>query len=178
MGQDLKSGPIKGWKCFDERLCCRGMQFEVGKVFEAAGELKLCSNGIHFHEKPEDVFKYYDKDSRLCEVEAVNVITDNNKSVCSSIKVIREITGIEKYFYGYGYGDGSGSGYGDGYGSGYGSGSGYGYGDSYGDGYGYGSCYGYGYGDGSGYGYGYGDGYGYGYGYGLIFSRSFRKLAA
>jgi len=158
---------VKGWKCYDENLKCKGIQFEVGKTYEHKGEIKLCESGFHFHEHPKDVFKYYDKKSRVCEIEAYDVLSDTDKSVCKKIIIFKEIKAIERYLLGYGHG------YGSGYGSGYGDGSGYGCG--HGDGYGYGD------GDGDGYGYGDGDGDGSGYGCGcghgdnnFIFERSFK----
>jgi len=132
---------VKGWKCFDQDLSCRGFQFEIGKTYEIEGDLKMCSNGFHFHEKAEHLFNYYEDNflhTVVCEIEAEDVITDNNKSVCRKIKLVKKLSGIEVKSV---YSDGSGYGYG--YGSGYGSGDGSGYG------------YGYGSGDGSGYGYGY-----------------------
>ena len=153
---------MKGYKAFDENLCCRGMQYEVGKTYEMTEKPKVCARGFHFCQNVQDVFNYYPRNgSRICEVEAIGDIeTNGDKSATNKLTVIREIVGIDysKLIYGdgsgYGYGDGDGSGYG------YGDGSGYGYGD------GDGSGYGYGYGDGSGYGYGYGDGDGSGYCYG------------
>ena len=60
----------KGWKCFDKDMKCRGMQFTHGEIAEVSGEIKMCKNGIHFHENPEHVFNYYDRSSRVFEVEA------------------------------------------------------------------------------------------------------------
>ena len=186
----MRVGPdliVKGWKCFDKDLKCRGFQFEVGKTYEVEGDVILCRNGFHFHEKPEHVFSYYDSSSRVCEVEAKDVITDSDKSVCRSITILKELVGISRFLIsnnnadgdGNGYGYGNGYGDGDGYGYGYGDGVGNGYGDGNGYVYGYGYGYGDGYGDGNGYGYGDGDSDGYGDGDGdgckFIFGRSFRK---
>ena len=64
-----KEKSIKGYKGFDKNLKCRGMQYEVGKDFEASGEIQKCKNGLHFCENPMDVFGYYPpSDSRYCEV--------------------------------------------------------------------------------------------------------------
>jgi len=177
---------VKGWKCFDADLRCRGFQFKIGETYKIDGEIELCERGFHFHENPEHIFNYYGRDSRVCEVTAHETITGDDKSVCRVIEIGRELIGFQKYLiangdgegYGYGYGYGDGEGYGNGYGDGEGYGNGYGYGDGYGDGNGYGN--GYGEGEGDGYGYGYGDGYGEGNGYGdsFIFSRSFKKIAA
>jgi hypothetical protein len=169
---------IKGWKCFDIELKCRGHQFEIGKTYEVDGDIVLCQNGWHFHENGHQLFEYYSsslRETRVCEVECWDFVTGDNKSACRKIKVLRELSLFEiGSLVGYGYGDGYGNGYGYGYGYGDGNGNGYGYGNGYGngdgDGYGDGYGYGYGYGDGDGYGdgygYGNGDGYGYGYGYG------------
>ena len=151
---------MKGYKAFREDMTCRDMQYEVGKTYKHSGKIELCSSGFHFCRDPVDCFNFYDKYSRLCEVEASGEIIhgDDGKSVCSEITILRELTGRERWRITYGNGDGNGYGYGDGNGYGYG----YGYGDGYGDGYGNGYGYGDGYGDGDGYGYGNGDGYGYG----------------
>ena len=137
---------MKGYKAFDKTLCCRGMQYEVGKTYMMEEPPLLCTRGFHFCEKPRDVYNYYPKGCRLCEVEATGEIDKgDDKCATNALTVVREIVGIEysRINYGYGYGDGYGYGYG--YGSGYGNG----YGDGYG--YGYGDGYGYGYGDGDDY---------------------------
>jgi len=172
---------IRGYKCFDKDLKCRGFQFEIGKNYKHDGKPILCANGFHYHKNGEQIFAYYSDhifDTRVCEIEAGISVHDNDKSVTTDILILRELTGKEvKQLYviddsGSGSGDGYGSGYGDGDGSGDGSGYGYGSGSGYGSddgsGYGYGSGSGYGSddgsGDGSGSGSGYGDGDGSGYG--------------
>ena len=127
----------RGYKAFEQDLTCRGFQYEVGKTYKIDGEIALCESGFHFCKKPTDCFQYYDRFSRLCEVEADGlIIHGNGKSACSMITIIREIGGAEKnrivYGYGNGYGNGYGYGYGDGNGDGYGDGDGYGYGNGYG----------------------------------------------
>jgi hypothetical protein len=65
------STTIKGYKGFNKDLKCREMQYEIGKEFEAQGEVKACQNGLHFCENPLDVFGYYNPaDSRFAEVES------------------------------------------------------------------------------------------------------------
>ena len=90
---------IKG---FDENLCCRGMQFEIGKTYETGypkKELKCCSSTvIHFCDNLKSVHEFYDvrKNNRYCEVEPLgDVIKKDNKYGTNKIKIVREITGEE-----------------------------------------------------------------------------------
>ena len=106
---------MRGYKGFDENLCCRGKQYEVGKNHHQNGEIRLCKNGIHFCKSLNDVFGYYSK-GRYCEVEASGtVIEGDNKCVTSDLFIIRELSQIEvnRGRNGYGNGDGYGDGYGD-----------------------------------------------------------------
>ena len=104
---------MKGYKAFDKTLCCRGMQYEVGKNYTMDESPRLCYRGFHFCERPRDVFNYYPQGSRLCEVEAIGEIDKgDDKCATNSLTVVREIVGID--YSRILYGDGSGSGYGDG----------------------------------------------------------------
>ena len=91
--------PMKtGWKVFDKNLQCKGFQFEIGKTYSQKGEIIMCKNGFHFHENRADLFNYYsfDSEKRVCEIEASGkTITDNDKSVCRKIKLIRELSWTE-----------------------------------------------------------------------------------
>ena len=49
---------IKTYKGFDKNLCCRDMQYEIGKSYEEHSA-KVCDRGFHACERPLDVFKYY-----------------------------------------------------------------------------------------------------------------------
>ncbi|MGP1530018.1 MAG: DUF7666 domain-containing protein [Treponema sp.] len=84
-----------GYKGFEQDLTCRGFQFEVGKEYEEKGEIALCERGFHFCPRLIDVDKWYSlKKSRVCEIEASGTIIDSSdgKSVCSSIKIMRELS--------------------------------------------------------------------------------------
>lgn len=85
----------KGYKNLNKDWTCRSFKFEVGKTYKQKGLLKMCSNGFHFHINPFDLFTFYNfNDSIVVEIEAYgDVITEKNKSVCSEIKIIREISG-------------------------------------------------------------------------------------
>ena len=154
---------MRGYKAFNKDLSCRNFQYEVGKTYEMVDHPLLCMKGFHFCQNVNDVFNYYLKFSRICEVEALGeTITENNKSVTNKIKILREIVGKElsKIYYGNGYGDKYfGNGFHNGYGFGYGNGTGIGIGCIEWHDNGYNS----GYGCGNGYGYGYNNGYGEGY---------------
>lgn len=145
---------MKGYKVFDKDLSCKSLQYEVGKTYEMVDHPLLCMKGFHFCQNVNDVFMYYSKFSRMCEVEAIGeIITEKNKSVTNKIKILREIVGKElsKIYYGSGYGDnnyfgdGFGNSYGYGYNVGYNLGYGYGNSNSYSNGNGYGCGAGYGY---------------------------------
>ena len=85
---------MKAFKGFDNRLRCRGFQYEVGKEYQEQ-EASLCCKGFHACENPLDTFRYYPPtDSRYCEVE----IDDNGQrnsddsKVCGKkIKICEEI---------------------------------------------------------------------------------------
>lgn len=88
---------MKGYKGFDENLCCKGFQYEIGKTYELNGELEICNNGFHYCSKLSDVNNYYDLDySRVCEVEVLGkVITQGDKSCTNKIKIVKELTYYE-----------------------------------------------------------------------------------
>ena len=88
---------IKG---FDKNLCCRGLQFEVGKTYDTgAKELRLCSNTVfHYCDSIQKVHQYYrcDKDNRFCEIEVLGEeVTDGEKCGSNRIRIVREIVGDE-----------------------------------------------------------------------------------
>lgn len=89
---------IKGYKVFNSDWTCRGFQYEVGKTFKHDGNIELCGKGFHFCQKASDCFNYYrfDSNNKVAEVEAVGLVeTQNDKSVTSEIKIIREIEWAE-----------------------------------------------------------------------------------
>ena len=92
---------IKG---FDKNLCCRGMQYEIGKEFKTDAENitanDLCSgNVLHYCDSLQNVNNYYsctNDDNRYCEIEVLGKeVTDGVKFGSNHIKIIREITGHE-----------------------------------------------------------------------------------
>ena len=91
---------IKG---FDENLCCRGFQFEVGQTYHTGytEDLKLCSCTVfHFCKSIQQVHDYYDvrpdRKNRFCYVEALGeVVESSDKCGSNKIKIVREIKGQE-----------------------------------------------------------------------------------
>ena len=94
----MKKEIIKGYKGFDKNLKCRGVQFEVGKIHEQKGELKICSNGFHFcreFKNVNDFYSFIDENNVFAEIEALgNVVDDENgkKSATNKIKIVRIIS--------------------------------------------------------------------------------------
>jgi hypothetical protein len=83
------------YKVFKSDLTCRNYQFEVGKTYHQDGQIELCKNGFHFHSKVGDLFEYYDFDPSniVCEIEANGeVIHGDDKSVCSDITIIKQLS--------------------------------------------------------------------------------------
>ncbi len=88
---------MKAYKAFDKNLKCRGFQFEIGKTYKHDGEIELCSSGFHACEKLADCFNYYpfETSTRVAEVKVSGKVIhqeDNSKLVCSTIKIIKELT--------------------------------------------------------------------------------------
>ena len=87
---------VKGYKAFDSDLTCRDMQYEVGKEYRCHGDISLCDWGFHFCEKLTDCYKFYNRGSRICEVEAIGKVkTDGTKSVTDHIRIVCELTSDE-----------------------------------------------------------------------------------
>ena len=92
----MEENKIISYKGFDENLCCRGFQYEIGKEYVHEGEIECCESGFHACTNPFDVLDYYKADgkNRYCEVEQSGTIkTDNrdSKRASSKIKIKAEI---------------------------------------------------------------------------------------
>ena len=92
----MEENKIIAYKGFDENLCCRGFQYEIGKEYVHEGEIECCESGFHACTNPFDVLDYYKADgkNRYCEVEQSGTIkTDNrdSKRASSKIKIKAEI---------------------------------------------------------------------------------------
>ena len=90
-----KDNIIRGFKCFDKDLKCRGFQYEIGKYYKQEGEAKCCKIGFHFCENPLQVFDYYSPcTSRFCQVEgggSVDKSKADSKVATSNIHISSEI---------------------------------------------------------------------------------------
>ena len=75
---------------------CINITYEVGKTYTLKGKIKMCNSGFHFCIDPKDVLNYYPykKDFVIFEIEVEdnNYLTEGNKSVTNSFKVIRKVT--------------------------------------------------------------------------------------
>ena len=90
---------MKGYKAFLSDMTTRhgdDTVYEVGKTYTIEGEIKICENGYHFCKKCVDVYDYYSKPCRICEVSVTGAVqTQENKSVGRRLKILRELTADE-----------------------------------------------------------------------------------
>ena len=90
---------MKGYKAFLSDMTTRhgdDTVYEVGKTYTVEGEIKICENGYHFCKKCVDVYDYYSKPCRICEVSVTGAVqTQGNKSVGRRLKILRELTADE-----------------------------------------------------------------------------------
>ena len=94
--KEMEENKIIAYKGFDENLCCRGFQYEIGKEYVHEGGIECCENGFHACTNPFDVLDYYEADgkNRYCEVEQSGSIKTGNgdsKQASSKIKIKAEI---------------------------------------------------------------------------------------
>ena len=87
---------MKGYKAFLSDMTTNhgdNTVYEVGKTYTVEGEIKICENGYHFCKKCVDVYDYYSKPCRICEVSVTGAVqTQGNKSVGRKLKILRELT--------------------------------------------------------------------------------------
>ena len=74
--KEMEENKIIAYKGFDENLCCRGFQYEIGKEYVQEGEIECCKSGFHACTNPFDVLDYYPSDikNRFCVVEQSGII--------------------------------------------------------------------------------------------------------
>ena len=100
--KEMEENKIIAYKGFDENLCCRGFQYEIGKEYAHEGEIECCESGFHACTNPFDVLDYYEADgkNRFCVVEQSGTIRSegiDSKQSSSKIKIKAEI-GISGLF--------------------------------------------------------------------------------
>ena len=99
---EIKDLPVlaEGYKIFNEDWTCRGYCYAnengtaIGTVHKIEGELIICYNGLHFCEKLEDCFDYYNpiKCNKIAKVRAYGeIIYGCEKSCCSIMEIVEEM---------------------------------------------------------------------------------------
>lgn len=84
------------YKAFNLDLTCRNFQFEIGKTYQAQGDLEIYRNGFHCCKNALNCLNYYDENYRICEVHiGSEFITDDDNTVTRSITIVREVVGDE-----------------------------------------------------------------------------------
>ena len=90
---------MKVFKGTDKDMKCRGMQYEVGKEYEADGAVRCGSVGLHSCKAPFDVLKYYGLKggNRYFEAEAGGIISedkDGDTKIASSKLTLKAEIGL------------------------------------------------------------------------------------
>lgn len=87
---------MKGYKAFNKDWTSKkgNFKYEVGKTYETQENLVMCEKGFHFCVNSCDVLNYYSEaDCKYAIIEAEGEIqTIDDKSVCSKITIVKEIT--------------------------------------------------------------------------------------
>lgn len=84
-----------GYKAFNKHMICRGVQFEVGKIYTDEQKPKLNVVGFTFFNRLMDCFNEYAFDSEstiICEVVAHGeIVDDGKKQITNDIEIIRKL---------------------------------------------------------------------------------------
>jgi len=88
---------INAYKVFNPDMTCRGFQYEVGKEYEAKGDILICENGFHACEKLADCFNYYrfDPSNKIAEVVLSGTIIKENDKLCAQKIKIKKLISWE-----------------------------------------------------------------------------------
>ncbi len=105
---------MTGYKATNALMQCQPdrnkepFQFEIGKWYEAEGEIEICKNGFHFCDQQSGVWAFYSMpDARVFKVEAENVLDlpikpgADHKWVASRIRLVEEVRVTGDYNTGY-----------------------------------------------------------------------------
>ena len=87
---------VKGYKAFNQDMTCthgKGtFQYEIGKTYEETDLAQARRNGFHFCLSLENVYKFYPRTSRVCEVLALGDIEGDGLAYATNkIQIVREI---------------------------------------------------------------------------------------
>jgi hypothetical protein len=87
---------MKVFKGLDEDFKCRELQYVVGET-KREEKARMCWEGLHFCEKPQDVLRYYPiKSSRFAIVEAEEVQPLGEGDEFESKRVAKELTPLRE----------------------------------------------------------------------------------
>ncbi len=86
---------IIAYKAFNDDMTCRDFQYEVGKTYNHAGDVSLCSSGFHACLTPFDCYGYYENSTVFAKVELEKVSkerSEDSKVVAAKITIIAQLT--------------------------------------------------------------------------------------
>lgn len=87
---------IKGYKAFNQDMTCTmghgKFQYEIGKTYEEPALAQARHNGFHFCLTLENVYQFYPRDSRVCEIEALGDIEGDGLAYSTNkIRIVKEV---------------------------------------------------------------------------------------
>jgi len=84
---------MQGYKIFDSKWQCRGLQYRVGETVRHEGAVVPCKSGLHFCATALACTNYYSltPTNRYALVRAASPVQLNDKWVTAELHVVREI---------------------------------------------------------------------------------------
>jgi hypothetical protein len=77
------------YKAMNRHMMCRDKRYKIGRTYTMQGKPFVCIKGFHACIKMDDVFKYYPLDSKVCLVEILGDVDEQDEKLATDkIKIV------------------------------------------------------------------------------------------